>query len=136
MRLGYAVGSKETIAAMAPHASCPTRTRPSSRPRSRASRTPTSSPPEQGPERHAELAGLRAREAGLPDDALRGQFRHGGRGRRRHTVIQAFREKKILVGRKFPSLPNWLRVTVGKREEVAAFLAVLPEIVPTPAAAA
>jgi histidinol-phosphate aminotransferase len=51
-------------------------------------------------------------------------------------VIQAFRAKKILVGRKFPSLPNWLRVTVGKRDEVAAFLAALPGIVPAPARAA
>jgi len=51
-------------------------------------------------------------------------------------IIQAFRAQKILVGRRFPSLPNWLRVTVGKPEEVAAFLAALPGIVPTPTAAA
>jgi histidinol-phosphate aminotransferase len=50
-------------------------------------------------------------------------------------VIQAFREKNILVGRKFPSLPNWLRVTVGKPEEVQAFAAALQEIVPVKAAA-
>jgi len=51
-------------------------------------------------------------------------------------VIQAFRARKILVGRKFPSLPTWLRVTVGKRDEMAVFLAALPEIVPATAAAA
>jgi histidinol-phosphate aminotransferase len=50
-------------------------------------------------------------------------------------AIQAFREKNILVGRKFPSLPNWLRVTVGKPEEVQAFAAALSEIVPAKAAA-
>ena len=50
-------------------------------------------------------------------------------------VIQAFRERNILVGRKFPSLPNWLRVTVGKPEEVQAFAAALPQIVPVKAAA-
>jgi histidinol-phosphate aminotransferase len=49
-------------------------------------------------------------------------------------IIRAFRERKILVGRKFPSLPNWLRVTVGKPEEVQAFAAALREIVPAKAA--
>ena len=50
-------------------------------------------------------------------------------------VIQAFRERNILVGRKFPSLPNWLRVTVGKPEEVRAFAAALAEILAVKAAA-
>jgi histidinol-phosphate aminotransferase len=50
-------------------------------------------------------------------------------------VIQAFRSRKILVGRKFPSLPNWLRVTVGRREETETFLAALNEIVPARVAA-
>jgi len=49
-------------------------------------------------------------------------------------VIKAFRERKILVGRKFPSLGNWLRVTVGKPEEVQAFAAALKDIVPARAA--
>lgn len=51
-------------------------------------------------------------------------------------VIKAFRDRKILVGRKFPSLGNWLRVTIGKPEEVQAFAAALKEIVPVKAAAA
>jgi histidinol-phosphate aminotransferase len=51
-------------------------------------------------------------------------------------VIQAFRDRKILVGRKFPSLPNWLRITVGKPTEAAAFAAALKEIVPARSAAA
>src|SRR5579863_1378202 len=53
-------------------------------------------------------------------------------------VIHAFHERKILVGRKFPSMPNWLRVTVGKPEEMQKFLAVFREIVPVrePATAA
>ncbi len=50
-------------------------------------------------------------------------------------VIRAFRERNILVGRKFPSLPSWLRVTVGTPEEVRAFAAALREIVPSTAAA-
>ncbi len=50
-------------------------------------------------------------------------------------VIRAFAEKKILVGRKFPSLPNWLRISIGTREEMEAFVDGLREIVPLRAAA-
>src|SRR5579864_6724461 len=45
-------------------------------------------------------------------------------------VIEAFREKKIMVGRKFPSMDTWLRVSVGKPEEMQKFLAAFREIVP------
>ncbi len=50
-------------------------------------------------------------------------------------VIQAFRDRNILVGRKFPSLSTWLRVTIGKPDEVKSFAAALQEIVPAKAAA-
>jgi histidinol-phosphate aminotransferase len=50
-------------------------------------------------------------------------------------VIRAFRERRILVGRKFPSLPNWLRVSIGRRNEMEAFLTALREVVPARAAA-
>lgn len=46
------------------------------------------------------------------------------------SVIEAFRERKILVGRKFPSMGTWLRVSVGKPEEMQKFLAGFREIVP------
>ncbi|HKW87168.1 MAG TPA: aminotransferase class I/II-fold pyridoxal phosphate-dependent enzyme [Candidatus Acidoferrales bacterium] len=45
-------------------------------------------------------------------------------------VIEAFRQRKIMLGRKFPSLGNWLRVSVGKPEEMQKFLAVFREIIP------
>jgi histidinol-phosphate aminotransferase len=51
-------------------------------------------------------------------------------------VIQAFRKKNILVGRKFPSLPNWLRISVGSPKEMETFMAGLREIVPVAAAKA
>ncbi len=56
-------------------------------------------------------------------------------GRDVAPVILAFREKRIQVGRKFPSLSNWLRVSIGTREETAAFLSALRDIVPARAAA-
>lgn len=47
-------------------------------------------------------------------------------------VIEAFHERKIIVGRKFPSMGNWLRVSVGKPDEMQKFLAAFREIVPAP----
>ncbi len=51
-------------------------------------------------------------------------------GRDVKPVIEAFRQRGILVGRKFPSLPTWLRVSVGTPAEMKAFLAALRDIVP------
>jgi histidinol-phosphate aminotransferase len=51
-------------------------------------------------------------------------------------VIDAFRKKNILVGRKFPSMPNWLRISIGTQNEMATFVAGLREIVPAAAARA
>jgi histidinol-phosphate aminotransferase len=50
-------------------------------------------------------------------------------------MIRAFRERRILVGRKFPSMPDWLRVSIGTRGEMEAFLTALRAVVPAHAAA-
>lgn len=47
-------------------------------------------------------------------------------------VIEAFHQRKIIVGRKFPSMSTWLRVSVGKPEEMQKFLAAFRQIVPAP----
>ncbi|HTV57613.1 MAG TPA: histidinol-phosphate transaminase [Verrucomicrobiae bacterium] len=46
--------------------------------------------------------------------------------------IAKFEEHKILVGRQFPSMPNFLRVTIGTRPEMETFVAVLRQIAPAP----
>ena len=51
-------------------------------------------------------------------------------------IIDAFSARNILVGRRFPSMPTFLRVTIGTQPEVEAFFAALRQIVPQPAAAA
>ena len=136
LRLGYAVGSAERIGAMTKFASFS----------------------------NANAAVLAAALASLPDadhvarmrkalnDARRwlsGEMARQGRrtipseanflmvdvGGDVAPVIGAFRSRSILVGRKFPSLPNWLRITVGKPDEMQAFAAALAEIVPAKAAA-
>ncbi len=47
-------------------------------------------------------------------------------------IIAALRERGILVGRKFPSLPGWLRVSIGTPEEMKIFLAGLRSVLPRP----
>ena len=137
LRLGYAVGSKETIAAMAPYASW-SNTNAAVLAAAAASLADPNLVPRQKKLLNdtrkwlvSELTKQGRRT--MPSEANFVMVDVGGDVA---PVIQAFRTRKILVGRKFPSLPTWLRVTVGKRDEVAAFLAALPEIVPVPAAAA
>jgi histidinol-phosphate aminotransferase len=45
-------------------------------------------------------------------------------------IVEKFRARKILVGRKFPSMPNFLRISIGTQQETEQFLAALEEIVP------
>ncbi|HTS13300.1 MAG TPA: histidinol-phosphate transaminase [Candidatus Limnocylindrales bacterium] len=45
-------------------------------------------------------------------------------------LVDKFRERKILVGRRFPSLPNYLRISMGTQAEVEQFAAAFREIVP------
>lgn len=137
LRLGYAVGSKETIAAMAPYASWS-----NANAAVLAAAAASLADPDLVPRQKKLLNDTRKwlvseltkqGRRTMPSEANFVMVDVGGDVA---PVIQAFRARKILVGRKFPSLPTWLRVTVGKRDEVAAFLAALPEIVPVPAAAA
>ena len=51
-------------------------------------------------------------------------------------VIAQFAERQILVGRYFPSMPTFIRVTVGTQPEIEAFVTALRQIVPAPAAQA
>jgi histidinol-phosphate aminotransferase len=45
-------------------------------------------------------------------------------------VIEAFKQRGILVGRRFPPLPDWLRISIGTQAEIEVFAAALKEIVP------
>jgi histidinol-phosphate aminotransferase len=51
-------------------------------------------------------------------------------GRDVGPLIEAFKGRGILVGRRFPSMPTWLRVSVGTQEEMRAFVAALRAILP------
>jgi histidinol-phosphate aminotransferase len=43
---------------------------------------------------------------------------------------QKFRDKGVLVGRKFPPMDNWLRVSVGTDQEMKRFMTAFKEIMP------
>lgn len=45
-------------------------------------------------------------------------------------VIEAFARQNIAVGRKFPRMDNWLRVSLGTRAEMEMFLSALRQIAP------
>jgi histidinol-phosphate aminotransferase len=45
-------------------------------------------------------------------------------------IVDQFRARKMLVGRRFPSMPSFLRVSVGTPNEMEQFVAALREIVP------
>ena len=43
-------------------------------------------------------------------------------------LIQALKERKVQVGRLFPALPNHMRLTIGKKSEMEAFLSAFQQI--------
>lgn len=44
-------------------------------------------------------------------------------------LIQALKQRNVQVGRLFPALPNHMRLTIGKKEEMEAFLTNFREVV-------
>ena len=131
MRLGYGIGSRETIAAMQPHQIWS----------------------------NANAAVLEAALASLEDKGLLPRYRQAMNGTRRWLcaelekdgrsfipseanfvmidvggdvapVIASLKGRGVLVGRKFPSLSNWLRVSIGTPEEMQRFMAGLRAVVP------
>jgi histidinol-phosphate aminotransferase len=46
------------------------------------------------------------------------------------AVAEDFKKRMVLVGRKFPPMNNWLRVSVGTEPEMARFMAAFKEMFP------
>ena len=136
LRLGYAVGSKERIAAMTTFASF---SNANAAVLAAAGAALADAPSVQRTRKKLNdtrrwLAEEMARQGRrtIPSEA---NFMMIDVERDVAPVIEEFRKKNILVGRKFPSLPNWLRITIGKPEEMTAFVGALAGIVPAKAAA-
>jgi len=43
-------------------------------------------------------------------------------------LIQALKQRNVQVGRLFPALPNYMRVTIGKKSEMEAFLSAFRQV--------
>jgi len=131
MRLGYGVGSRETIEAMRRHrlwsntnasvleAALASLEDAGHVPRYRRANTET--------RRWLCAEVERDGRAHIPSEA---NFVMIDVGSDVEPVIAALRDRNILVGRKFPSLPNWLRVSIGTLEEMKTFLAGLRAVLP------
>jgi len=50
-------------------------------------------------------------------------------GRDVGPLVDAFKARGIKVGRRFPTLPDWLRISIGTDAEMSTFLAALRELV-------
>jgi histidinol-phosphate aminotransferase len=50
-------------------------------------------------------------------------------------LIRRFTDRRILVGRRFAAMPEWLRVSLGTPQEMQLFVAALRELAPARAAA-
>jgi len=43
-------------------------------------------------------------------------------------LIQALKQRNVHVGRLFPALPNYMRVTIGKKSEMDVFLSAFKQV--------
>ncbi len=43
-------------------------------------------------------------------------------------LIQALKQRNVQVGRLFPALPNYMRLTIGKKSEMETFLGTFKEV--------
>ncbi len=132
MRLGYAVGAKETIAAMRPYNLQPFNGNAAVLAATYASLSDQGHIAECGKMMNATRAWLcdqlsKENRRFIPSQA---NFVMIDVGSDVKPVGEQFRARKILVGRRFPSMPNFLRVSIGTQPEMEQFMAALREIAP------
>jgi histidinol-phosphate/aromatic aminotransferase/cobyric acid decarboxylase-like protein len=46
-------------------------------------------------------------------------------------LLDGLRQRSVQVGRLFPALPNYMRVTIGKKPEMEAFLSAFRQVAGT-----
>jgi histidinol-phosphate aminotransferase len=123
LRLGYGVGTKETIDAARAHAAFDNANQG-------ALAAALASFPDEDHVARQRTLNRDAREwlcRELDKDGRRyipshANFMMIDAGRDVAPVIEAFRQRRILVGRRFGTMPGWLRVSIGTPAEMRAFL--------------
>jgi histidinol-phosphate aminotransferase len=137
MRLGYAVGAKQTIAAMGEHILVD-----NGNSAVLAAVLASLSDQQHVLESQSKLIQTRNwANAELAKDKRRfiisqGNFLMLDMGGDVKPIIEQFKARNILVGRRFASMPNHLRVTIGTQPEMETFIEALREIAPASAAKA
>jgi histidinol-phosphate aminotransferase len=43
-------------------------------------------------------------------------------------LIQAMKQRNVHVGRLFPALPNYMRLTIGKKTEMESFVSAFKQV--------
>jgi histidinol-phosphate aminotransferase len=135
MRLGYAVGAKDVIAALRPYNLQPFNANAAVLAAARASLADREHVVECGKKMNATRDWLCGRFAAdgrtyIPSQA---NFVMVDLKTDVQPVGEKFYARKILVGRKFPTMPTFLRVSIGTQPETEQFAAALAEIVPAKA---
>jgi histidinol-phosphate aminotransferase len=130
MRLGYAVGAKDTIRSMTPYNLQPFNGNCAVLAAAYASLSDQEHVAECGKKMNATRTWLAEQLAKdgrkfIPSQA---NFVMVDLGTDVQPIIEQFRARQILVGRRFPSMPTFLRVSIGTGPEMEQFLAALREI--------
>lgn len=138
MRLGYGVGSRRTIEALGAHRLWSN----TNAPVLEAALASIDDEDHVARQRRLLNGTRRWLEGELKKDGRRfipseANFMMIGLGRDVGPLLPPFRERGVLVGRRFAALPEWLRVSIGTPEEMETFLEVLRALMPAavPAAA-
>jgi histidinol-phosphate aminotransferase len=136
LRIGYAIGNKSTLELLAGH-----RVQDSLNAAGLAAALASLDDPEGLTATREKLVATRTwlctqfKKDNRPFIPSHGNFVMIDVGCDTKPIIDAFATRNILVGRRFPSMPTFLRVTIGTQLEVEAFFAALRQISPTQAAA-
>jgi len=132
MRLGYAVGAKETLEQMRPYNLQPFNGNAAVLAAAHGSLSDQDYVRGCAAKMNATRAWLGAQltkenRKFIPSQA---NFMMIDMGTDVQPIVDQFRARKILVGRKFPSMPNFMRVSIGTQSEIEQFAGALREIAP------
>ncbi|HUJ31737.1 MAG TPA: histidinol-phosphate transaminase [Candidatus Acidoferrum sp.] len=138
MRLGYAVGSKENIAAMRPYNLQPFNGNAAVLAAAHGSLADQPYIKDCAAKMNATRRWLcdQVTKDGRKFVPSQANFVMVDMGTDVGPIVDKFRERKILVGRRFPSMPNYLRISIGTQAETEQFAAALKEIAPAARSAA
>jgi len=138
MRLGYAVGAKETLQQMEPYNLQPFNGNAAVLAAAYASLSDQGYIRDCAAKMNAtrEWLGEQLTKDGRKFIPSQANFVMIDMGTDVQPIVDQFRARKVLVGRRFPTMPNFLRISIGTQPEIEQFVASLREIAPVRSQAA